>query len=185
MMQSLTSCLDDSLRFFPRFPFKNCHGWAESWELVLGPRVSLPPRLPAFWLKQLSFLPTLASWVLAFKWGAAKPEFANTVCRNHAQDPAFAPGTSEVAVGLWPFCILLFTIAPTAHVVQLFLVPYSFFVLCCLRRCLSRCKHCSKGSKVLAYLISMPVLRIFFKFIYFINLFLAALGLCLLHVGFL
>ena len=33
---------------------------------------------------------------------------------DHAQYPAFAPGTSEVAVGLWPFCIL-FIIARTAR----------------------------------------------------------------------
>ena len=31
---------------------------------------------------------------------------------------------------------------------QLFLVPYSFFVFCCWRRGVSRCKHCSKGFQV-------------------------------------
>ena len=29
----------------------------------------------------------------------------------------------------------------------LFLVPYSFFIFCCSRRHLSRCRHCSKGSQ--------------------------------------
>ena len=33
------------------------------------------------------------------------------VCREHAQYPASAPGTSEAATGLWSFCILLFIIA--------------------------------------------------------------------------
>lgn len=42
------------------------------------------------------------------------------VCRAHVQYFAFAPSASEMAVGLWPFCILLFIIAPTA--IQ-FLVP--------------------------------------------------------------
>ena len=36
------------------------------------------------------------------------------MCRGHAQYPAFALGTSEVAVGLWPFDILLVIIAPGA-----------------------------------------------------------------------
>ena len=35
------------------------------------------------------------------------------MCRGQVQYPAFVPGTSEMAVGLWPFCILLFIIAPT------------------------------------------------------------------------
>ena len=41
-------------------------------------------------------------------------------CGDHAQFPAFAPGTSEMSVGLWPFCILLFIIAPTTHVCSYF-----------------------------------------------------------------
>ena len=40
----------------------------------------------------------------------------------------------------WVFCILLI-IFPTCSYIQLFLVPYSFFVFCCSRRCLSRYKH--------------------------------------------
>ena len=49
------------------------------------------------------------------------------MCRDHAQYPAFIPGTSEVAVGLWPFCILLFIICPICVCMQLFLVPYSLY----------------------------------------------------------
>ena len=39
-------------------------------------------------------------------------------------------------------------ICPNCACTQLFLVPHSFFVLCCSRRNLSRCKHCSKGFQV-------------------------------------
>lgn len=46
--------------------------------------------------------------------------------RDHEQYSA--PGTSEVAVGFWPFCILLFEICPNCTCLQLFLVPHSFFV---------------------------------------------------------
>ena len=38
-------------------------------------------------------------------------------------------------------------ICPNCSCTQLFLVPYSFFVFCCSRRCLSRCKHCSTAAK--------------------------------------
>ena len=44
------------------------------------------------------------------------PPPGGAVCRDRARDPAFAPSTSEVAVGFWPFCVLLF--------MQLFLVPH-------------------------------------------------------------
>ena len=44
----------------------------------------------------------------------------------------------------WSFCILLSIICPNIVI----LVPYSFFVVGCLRRHLSRSKHCSKGSRV-------------------------------------
>ena len=46
--------------------------------------------------------------------------------------PAFAPSSSEVAVGLWAFCILLFIICPN-HVCMTSLVLFSFFVFCCSR----------------------------------------------------
>ena len=44
------------------------------------------------------------------------------VCRHHAKYPNFAPGTLEMAVGLWPFCILLFIIDPTYRASQVALV---------------------------------------------------------------
>ena len=84
------------------------------------------------------------------------------MCRGHAQYPAFAPPDPLLFSWLfrrgswafWSFCILLPIICPSCTCTQLFLVPYSVFAFCCLRRCLSRCKHCSKGSQVPACLRS-------------------------------
>ena len=75
------------------------------------------------------------------------------VCRGHAQYPAFAPATLLPALqngswSFWSFCILLSIICPNCECMQLFLVPYSFFVFCCSRRHLSMQKLCSKGSQV-------------------------------------
>ena len=49
-------------------------------------------------------------------------------CRGHAQYPAFAPGSSRVAVGFFGL--------------------FSFCVFCCSGRGVSRYKHCSRGSQV-------------------------------------
>ena len=51
-------------------------------------------------------------------------------------------------LGFWSLCIFLSIICPNCTYMQLFVVPYSFFVFCCSRRCLSRCKHGSKGFQV-------------------------------------
>ena len=51
----------------------------------------------------------------------------------------------------WSFCILLSIICPNTAI----LVPYSSFAVGCLRRRLSRSKHCSKGSWVPAGLNSI------------------------------
>ena len=75
-MQNPTSCLDDSLRFFPSFyPFKNYNGWAESLDLVLGHESTFSPDCQLFWVKHLSFLLTHTSRLLAFEWRAAELEF--------------------------------------------------------------------------------------------------------------
>ena len=81
-------------------------------------------------------------------------------CRVHAQYLAFAPCTQFLLLALqkWQlgfFCLLylLSRICPTWSCTQLFLVPYSFFVFCCWRRGVSRCKHSSKGSQVTTCLI--------------------------------
>ena len=44
--------------------------------------------------------------------------------------------------------ICMAIICPSCACAQLFLVPHSSFVLCCSRRNLSRCKHCSKGFQI-------------------------------------
>ena len=60
---------------FPLFPFKNCHGWAESSELVSGHESTFSSDCWLFWLKHLSFLLTLAFWLLAVECQAAETEF--------------------------------------------------------------------------------------------------------------
>ena len=57
-------------------------------------------------------------------------------------------GGATLRCGARASCILLSIICPNFACTQLFLVPHSFFVFCCLRRHLSRCKHCSKGPQV-------------------------------------
>ena len=57
--------------------------------------------------------------------------------------------------GSWVLVFLYLIVhnLPNCTCTQLFLVPYiSFFVFCCWRRCLSRCKPCSKGAQVPACL---------------------------------
>ena len=41
--------------------------------------------------------------------------FGGVVCRGHAQYPAFFPGSSEVAVGLFGLFVASPEFAPTAH----------------------------------------------------------------------
>ena len=81
------------------------------------------------------------------------------VCRGHAQDPVFAPdplllrpALQKWQLGFFGLFVPFVQNLPQLHVTQLFLVPYSFFVFCCSRRGLSRCKHCSKWSQVPACL---------------------------------
>ena len=79
--------------------------------------------------------------------------------QGHAQCPAIAPDRPVLLLALqnwWlgfqSLCILLSRICPNCTFTQLFLVPYRFFVFCCWRRHLSRCKPCSRGSQVPACL---------------------------------
>ena len=88
-------------------------------------------------------LPGGASWSLKLGEGGVGPgvrpegglgysthPLGGAVCRGHARDPAFVPGSSEVAVGFWSFCIL-FIICRNCTCTQFLLVPYSFFVSVC------------------------------------------------------
>ena len=75
---------------------------------------------------------------------------------GNAWYPAFASCSSEVEVGPLGLSLLLSIIYLNCACMQ-FLVPYSFFVFCCWRRYLSRCKccsTCSKGSPVLGHSLS-------------------------------
>ena len=49
-------------------------------------------------------------------------------CRDHAQYPAFAPSTSEVAVG---FFVSFVQFLPQLRMYAVLFSPYSFFVFCC------------------------------------------------------
>lgn len=49
-------------------------------------------------------------------------------CAGILQGPAFAACTSEIAVGLWPFCIIVHNF-PNCTYVQLFLVIVSLYAL--------------------------------------------------------
>lgn len=64
-------------------------------------------------------------------------------CRGRAPLPALAPGCSEVGTGRWVSLYLLSAIYSNCACTQLFLVPCSFFLFCCRKRCFSRRKHCS------------------------------------------
>ena len=78
------------------------------------------------------------------------PLLGGGVCRGHVQGPAFAPDTSEVAVGFWVFEYLVHNLShPHMHMVTS--SPFLFPCICCWKRCLSRCRHCSKGSQVPAH----------------------------------
>ena len=94
-------------------------------------------------------------WIRGSGWrsglgGLPSPPWCSVQEIMHRTLP-FAPGTSERTVGFWPFCIFSI-ICPNWPRTHLFLICYSIFVFCCSRRCLSRCKHCSKGSQVPACL---------------------------------
>ena len=77
------------------------------------------------------------------------------VCRGQAhylcfcpRHPIFAPGSSKLAVGFFGLFVSFGSrICPNCAYTQLFLVPYSFFVFCCSRKGVSRCKYCSTAAK--------------------------------------
>ena len=71
--------------------------------------------------------------------------------------PVLLPAFQKWQLGFWSFCVLSI-IHPNCTYTLLFLLPYSFFVFCCSRRHLSRCKHCKKGPQVPARLTLNMVL---------------------------
>ena len=85
------------------------------------------------------------------------------MCRGHAQYPAFAPDTLFLLQALQKWQLGFFglfvsfgsRICPNCACTQLFLVPYSFFVILLLKeRCVQvqTLQQCSKGSQVPACL---------------------------------
>ena len=85
------------------------------------------------------------------------------MCRDHAQYPAFAPGTSEVAVGLWPFCIVVHN-HPDCHAFSCFESCKFLSFLLLHQLLLFRCRHSSKES-----LIPGPRLSYRFMVFYYMN----------------
>lgn len=80
-MPTPISSLKDSLRFSPAiiFPFKNCHDWAESSELVSGHKSIVSSDCPLFRGKHLSFLLTSPLESLPSEGWAAEPRFSNNI----------------------------------------------------------------------------------------------------------
>ena len=67
-------------------------------------------------------------------------------CCRH---PASSPGSSKLAVAFFGlFVCFLYDFAPTEHDAVIFSPVLYLYILCCLRRGVDRCKHCSKGSQV-------------------------------------
>ena len=84
--------------------------------------------------------------------------FDGVECRGHAQYPGFAPNTLFLLPALQKWRLDFFGLfgscvhkLPQRYTngacTQLFLVPYSLFAFCGSRRCLARCKRCSKWSR--------------------------------------
>lgn len=73
-INSVTQWFRHSSPFFFFFLFKNCHCWAETWELVSGQESTFPLDCSRFQLKHLSFLLVLPSQLLAFERQATEPE---------------------------------------------------------------------------------------------------------------
>ena len=80
------------------------------------------------------------------------------VCREHAEYPAFAPGSSKVPVG-FSVSVSFARICPNHVCTWLLLVPNSLFVFCCLRTSVSRCKYCSTAAKGPRFKACLPSIR--------------------------
>ena len=125
----------------------------QQWGVRTSNRFPLLAHFPT--AERDKLVPYMGKWgrgVQGLSWrgglGGTQPS-RGIVCRRQAQYPVLAPSSSEAAVGVfWSFHILLSVICPQYTCLQVFLVPYSFFVFYCSRRCLSRCKRSRKGSQV-------------------------------------
>ena len=86
-------------------------------------------------------------------WVVSHP-LGDVVLRGHAQYPAFTSDPlllleafQKWQLGFLVSMYLLSRIYSNSTCMQLFLVPYSFFIFCCSRRGVSRCKNCSTAAK--------------------------------------
>ena len=70
------------------------------------------------------------------------------VCRGHTQYPAFLWALQKWQLNFLVSLYPLFRICPNCTYMKLLLVPYNFFVFCCLRRGVSRWKPSSTAAKV-------------------------------------
>ena len=86
-------------------------------------------------------------WVRWKGWSAHP--LGGTACSRDHVLLLRAPQKWQLVCG---FFLYLVHNCPDRPWVQLFLVPYSFFVFCCRRRHLPRCKHSSEKAQVLTYL---------------------------------
>ena len=88
--------------------------------------------------------------------GVLLARLGGVLCRRHTQSSAFAPNTlsllqapQKLAVGLFGLFVSFGSrICPNCACAQLLLVPCSFFVFCCSKRDVSRCRHCSIAARV-------------------------------------
>ena len=65
---------------------------------------------------------------------------------GYVRIPCFCPGSLEAAAGFLVFLYLVHNL-PQLHLHPAIFSPFGFFVFCFRRRRLSRCKHCSKGTR--------------------------------------
>ena len=68
------------------------------------------------------------------------------MCRGHAQYPAFAPGSSKLAVGFWSLCIFCPEFISSAHA-PITCSLTQFLCIYCWRRGVSRGRHCSTAAE--------------------------------------
>lgn len=93
-------------------------------------------------------------WVRSEGWlrWSAHP-LGGAVCRDHAASTLLLLlEPQKWQLGFGRFCTSFFIICPGCTCRQLFSACYGFFVFCCWSSHLPRCKHCSTGSWVPAFL---------------------------------
>lgn len=105
----------------------------KKWVPLLAPGSLNEVRVRAdWWVNQ-----GLSAHLVVVLWLQGSWKSPCTLCSQQLRNGSWFPGS---------FGILLFIIAPTAPV-QLFSVPFGFFIFCCSRKYLSRCKHSASRSQ--------------------------------------